>query len=685
MVFMFDHTKTTQNTEHQLKAVLSSEGSPWTCPNVALILLMCTTYGMRNNVMDLENWDKCPVLIDFKTGLPLTDVQHRECVTKRQKSAGIYKFMGKVRTHQWRKYMTQSWLAAGGCGQVLARANNWGKTGDGASMTEQDTYQIGIEEPWTKHGAGTPLGEPYYCPGMQHMALVEADSNAQELVVAIANCCVGRNLEATFWANHTDPPESGTYEKGRSLKSTLHMILWGSSVVVARLNQMHDEEPKHWFFRSARSPAGFKSTLELPQILWREAQNEPHKIYMQTWINMGKGKSMSTDDGTKLYSMLSKQEQKQTEQHKLVVDLLKNVLQQQQPGGGRGGVEGGLQPTGQATGQASGQQRMLHQLQSLAPVGGGISAGSTMEQLNDPSQYDTRKNGKATWEESRAGTKRTYQGYVPLFNLEVLTLREIDTWTRALALYTCDTTERKSFSWLESNSKWWRFKVSPQFSNRFMRWVKAVHLIEVLAREEKKTPTQIASLLDSGDPGITGADRGDYPPSLPGQADLLLTNVKPKVGKYYTLQKEYTQAKTKEAKAAKAAACKRPTSITASPSPITLLTLGPQLPPSQMSLLGQLSPSTPPQAKPWVPPSKREGYHRVWAKEVGTMDMPAVDKELSSYKSVAGVEIAVPEGAILASFLGENVGEKRKRAQLVLTREFVSKRNVELPWKKKKT
>jgi hypothetical protein len=684
---MFDHTKTTQSTQSVLKAVLTSEDSPWTCPIIATVLNMMATYGMRDQEMDLTDWSNSPILVDFKTGAPLTDVQHRECVTARQKACGIYKFMNRIRTHQWRKYLTQSWLATGGCGQILARFNNWGKTGDGQSMTEQDTYQIGIEEPMVKHGSGTPLGERYFCPGLQLMELVSTNAGAQGLVVEIANCCLGRMaLPAHFWDEHKAAPLSGTYERGRTLKSMLHTIHWMSSLLIARLNQMYTEQPKHWLFTCNRSPIGNRSAKGIAQTLWREAQKEPFDRERKRWIAMSKGKQMSSDDGVKLYGMMTKQSAEADKRHSLVVELLKNVLVSGGGGGGGGTVSGDC--TAQSLQPEAMQRQQLEQLLQRSAISAGqdasASAGPTAMQLNNPAYYDTRSNGKSTWVEKRQAKERTYEGHVPNFNRDVLTLHELNSWSRALALYTCDTSERKSMEWMEANAKFWRFKVNPHFNHRFMRWTKAFHLISVLARENKTTASAAAKALDDGDDWVAGS--GEYPASFPGQFEYLLCNKKGNEGLHYALQKEYTQIKSKEMKIAREKASKpQPTFPRVRDVVAPVLPLSaPQLPPAQMTLLGSMGPPPAPARRTFVPVSKREGYHRVWAKDVGTMGIPAVAKELSSYKTITGVDITVPEGTDLASFLGENAGEKRKRAQLVLTREFVSKRNGELPWTKKK-
>jgi hypothetical protein len=210
---------------------------------------------------------------------------------------------------------------------------------------------------------------------------------------------------------------------------------------------------------------------------------------------MSRGKQMPSDDGVKLYGMMTKESADADKRHSLVVELLKNVLVS---GGGGGG--GGTVP-GDCTAQSMQPERQqLEQLLQRSAISArhdaSASAGPTAMQLNNRAYYDTRSNGKPTWVEKRPAKERTYDCHVPNFNRGALTLQELNSWSRALALYTCDTSERKSMEWMEANAKFWRFKVNPHFNHRFIRWMKAVHLVSVLARDNKTTASAAAKALD---------------------------------------------------------------------------------------------------------------------------------------------------------------------------------------------
>ena len=103
LIFLFDKSKTTSSTKPLRKAVLASEQTPWSSPDIALVLLAIATYGMRKMEMDFENWEASPILRDFKTNRPLTDVQHSTSVKSRMRACGISAFLDNLATHVWRK------------------------------------------------------------------------------------------------------------------------------------------------------------------------------------------------------------------------------------------------------------------------------------------------------------------------------------------------------------------------------------------------------------------------------------------------------------------------------------------------------------------------------------------------------------------------------------------------------
>ena len=88
-IFLFSKTKTTSSTKPLRKAVLPSEQTPWSSPDIALTLLAIATHGMRDHEMDRETWSNSPILRDFKTNMRLTDVQHNTLVKKRMRTCGI--------------------------------------------------------------------------------------------------------------------------------------------------------------------------------------------------------------------------------------------------------------------------------------------------------------------------------------------------------------------------------------------------------------------------------------------------------------------------------------------------------------------------------------------------------------------------------------------------------------------
>ena len=241
------------------------------------------------------------------------------------------------------RLLTQNWLAKGGAGDVLARNNCWGGAGDITELNEQEAYSIDIEPAWSKVSAGTPMGEPYCCPGLdaEVVSLVERDSNAQELVTACANYSLGllggRAQSYHMWQGCRQPPQSGDYEKGKTLKSLMHTYYWLSTVLIARLPQMFDERPSHWLFVSELSPIGNTSALGLQQRLWRETAAAPFKIAFDAWTKMSTGQ-MSSTDGAKLYSMIAAEKAKTSLTINLLKELLTNQQQQQlapsQSGGG---------------------------------------------------------------------------------------------------------------------------------------------------------------------------------------------------------------------------------------------------------------------------------------------------------------------------------------------------------------
>jgi hypothetical protein len=81
--------------------------------------------------------------------------------------------------------------------------------------------------------------------------------------------------QQTDWDIHKGIPDCSTHEKGKTLMSKLHTFRWIASVIVSRLNQMHDEQPTHWVFTPHKPPIGNMSSLGAAANIWREGLEKP--------------------------------------------------------------------------------------------------------------------------------------------------------------------------------------------------------------------------------------------------------------------------------------------------------------------------------------------------------------------------------------------------------------------------
>jgi hypothetical protein len=329
---------------------------------------------------------------------------------------------------------------------------------------------------------------------------------------------------------------------------------------------------------------------------------------------------------------------------------------------------------------------------SALPGDSSASDAPTLADISNPnwSGYNTKMQGVSTWTETRDvdGIKRarTYQGRLPLFDDEVLTVKRLGTFGQANILWNLDYPHRKSIEWLQENAKWWHHQVNPTFKRRLNNWQQVVHLIQALAVVKGKRENEIAEQLDFGTDDLLVP--ADYPLSFQSRVKFLLNM---KTGKYYKMQKEFTQRRRLEiAKKMTGERHQDPPPPPPQRQSATPVIASPEAPP-QMTMFNLVSP--PPQRNPpvEVPVSRRDGYRRVFWKPLGEMDDGKIDQELKTYAKHTKLA-DLPEGHELDSLVSKYslgvekvVGDKRKRAQLAKMREMVGQNNKDLPAKRKKT